>query len=128
MGLLQGKTILVVEDDTDLREVISDMLKSHGATITEAANGKIAFELIKAERFDAVLSDVRMPGGDGISLMEQINAHLPVAPKLFICSGFNDLSKEDLSRLHILAVFPKPFDEEEVVAAIAGALGTAGSK
>jgi PAS domain S-box-containing protein len=69
---LAGLQLLVVDDETDSRELLSFILKLHGAFVTEAGSAAEAFEIIQNEDFDVVISDVGMPDEDGFSLIEKI--------------------------------------------------------
>src|SRR4051812_29517195 len=63
-----SKTILIVEDETVLRESLAELLEEEGHTIKQAQNGKVAYDLILKEPVDLVLTDVRMPEMDGLTL------------------------------------------------------------
>jgi CheY-like chemotaxis protein len=60
-----GKTILVVDDAPEVREIIGDVLRILGYPYEEAANGAEAMPLIRGRRFDIVLCDIHMPGMGG---------------------------------------------------------------
>lgn len=120
---LKGKSILIADDEELIREIFVEVFSSLNAIVTEAHNGKDAFELLKANKFDALISDIRMPGGDGIKLLEQIQKELPYQPKIFLCSGFSDIDPATAETLNVVKVFPKPFVVKTVVQAVAGALG-----
>jgi DNA-binding NtrC family response regulator len=122
---LSGKTILVVDDEEMLREILAEELMGRGATVFCAENGASALSLVRQRKFDAVISDVRMPGGDGISLIKSIREELLVKPKVFLCSGFNDLSKEDARDMGVIEIFGKPFKCDLIVRSVAKALGNA---
>lgn len=118
--LIKGKKILVVDDEDLLREIISEDLRSAGALVTEAANGRIAFELIQNQIFDAVVTDVRMPGGNGIKLVKDIKSHFENdGPFVFVCSGYNDMSAEETESLSVNYIFKKPFDRETFIKKVA---------
>lgn len=119
MSLLNGITVLVVEDDEILREILVDIFKSEGAIVVEAANGKIAFECIKSQNFDVLFSDVRMPVEDGVSLIKNIRSYLNIDTKIFFCSGFHDLTDQEIKTLGVLEVFQKPFDQNKIVSRVA---------
>jgi CheY-like chemotaxis protein len=119
MNLFEGKKFLVVEDDEMLREIFSDLFTSQGAHVSEANNGVVAFSLIQANQFDVVFSDVRMPGGDGITLTKNILELTGHKPLVFICSGYNELSAEQARGLQIVKVFDKPFNSSKLVKDIA---------
>ncbi len=119
---LTGLKILVVEDDPDLRDLLANFFVLEGAIARQAQNGQIAFEMIGQEPFDFIVTDVRMPGGDGITLIKQTMASFPSPPKIFVCSGFNDLTKAQFLALGAVDVFVKPFSVESLVGTLARAM------
>lgn len=111
MGQFAGFKILVVEDDPDLREVLIDDLQFAGATVSSAENGKAALASIQSEKFDAVLSDMRMPNGDGRFLAKELfKLSQPNKPLFFLYSGYSDMTETEAKELHITELFSKPFD------------------
>ncbi len=119
---LEGKRILLVDDEDFLREVLCEIFNSHGAITRSAENGIIALDLLKSEKFDAVISDIRMPGGDGLSLAENINTQLDYQPKIFLCSGFNDIPPEKTNTLDVVEIFTKPFSVDKMIDSVSQAL------
>jgi DNA-binding response OmpR family regulator len=115
MKALAGKLILVVDDEEMLRDLLQNVFITEGAQVAVAENGSKAFELCRANRFDAVITDVRMPGGDGVSLVRDLHAHFKEPPLLFVCSGFNDLVEGVVESLGICRVFEKPFNLREMI-------------
>ncbi|UTH74666.1 response regulator [Chromobacterium sp. IIBBL 290-4] len=73
--LLEGKRILVVDDDPRNLFVITAALERHGAAISNAVNGKRALEYLARERPDLVLMDIMMPEMDGYQTIAEIRAH-----------------------------------------------------
>ena len=69
-GALAGRKILVVDDDSAVRESVGDVLRADGGVVTAVGNGREAIERIRRERFDIVLSDVVMPEMDGYELFQ----------------------------------------------------------
>lgn len=66
--------VLVVDDDEDLRNAIaSDFSRKRVQTLT-AENGNVALSIVKAKKVDVILSDVRMPGGNGVELLKSVKA------------------------------------------------------
>jgi len=65
--MLQGKTILVVDDDADLREIVARRLERVGVKVLEAVDGDEAIRMTRAEQPDLVLMDIMMPGTDGVT-------------------------------------------------------------
>ena len=75
-----SKTILIVEDETVLRESLAELLEEEGHTVKQAENGKVAYDLILKEPVDLVLTDVRMPEMDGLTLLGHLRQILPQTP------------------------------------------------
>lgn len=123
MKILEGLNFLVVEDDEMLRQVLREIFEQNGAHVTEAKNGVLAFSLVQTIRFDVVLSDVRMPGGDGLTLAKRISELVGDKPAVFICSGFSDLTAASAQQLNILKVFEKPFEQKAMIDEISRRLG-----
>lgn len=69
--------ILVIDDELDFLELISDRLKKRGFTVATAPNGTLGLEQVQAGEFDAVVLDVKMPGIDGIEVLRRIKEIRP---------------------------------------------------
>lgn len=83
---LDGLRVLVVDDEADAREFIAAVLESYGVSVRAVASAAAALEELERFHPDMLLSDIRMPGGDGYSLIRQIRAlealqggHIPAA-------------------------------------------------
>ena len=68
---MDKKSILVVDDDLQTRKIIEEVVQALGYPCEEALDGFEALELIRKERFDIVLCDIRMPGMDGLQVMAE---------------------------------------------------------
>ena len=66
------KRILIVEDNIALSHIQKDWLEREGYSVATAMNEPFAHKLLRKEQFDLILSDVRLPQGDGIHLLEWI--------------------------------------------------------
>lgn len=118
MSRLKNFKILIVDDDEDIRDVIRTKLELLEATCDEAEDGLIAFEKIKNNNYDCVVSDVRMPNASGIDLAKMIQDYEGKTPKLIIMSAFTDLNVESAKNLGALGLFMKPNDLDDLVALI----------
>ncbi len=116
MNILEKKKILVVDDEPMLREILRDVLDYEGVVVREAENGRAALELYRNEGFDAVVSDIRMPGGDGLELLGSLRKLDCVTPIVMLITGFSDLSHDAAYNLGADAVLSKPFDVNELLA------------
>ena len=77
---MAGERILVVDDEKSMCQFLSIMLRKEGYQITAVSTGKKAIEAIKNNKFDVVLSDIRMSGMDGIEVLREIKKHDPTIP------------------------------------------------
>ncbi|MEQ1723815.1 MAG: response regulator [Pseudobdellovibrio sp.] len=115
MKKLIGLSILVAEDEAELRDVIVDQLLYNGATVEGVSNGAEAWDSIQNKKFDIVLSDSRMPGVNGIELIKKIHQMNSTKPIVFLCTGFSDLTLSEVKKIGVAEVFSKPFDLNKMV-------------
>jgi CheY-like chemotaxis protein len=116
---LSEARVLLVDDEPILLEIISNWLLSVGwGTVFTAANGKAALALLEMERIDLLLTDVRMPVMDGVTLVRRLGAMRHVVPSIIFVSGFGDVDRREMYGLGVEAFIGKPFDRMELVAAL----------
>lgn len=108
------KRLLVVDDEPELLEVMIFGLESMGYDCFAADSAKAALELLRKETVDLVISDMRMPGGDGVELLEQMQKNLSQVPKLIFLSGYTDYSEKDLLSKGAQALVKKPISMEDL--------------
>lgn len=103
-------SILIVEDDVVLREVIEMSLLRLGYEVFTANHGVEAFELLqKSGPVDLVLTDIRMPGGNGMDLLKRIQTELPEPPKVILMTGFTDVIFTKAIEAGAHSILTKPF-------------------
>jgi len=127
---LAGLRVLVVEDESDAREVISTMLQHTGALVRVAANADAALAVLDSEQFDVLVSDIGMPIQDGYALMRRVRQRAPAAGGRIPAVALTAYARAE-DRLRALAAgfqihVAKPVQPEElvtVVASVAGRLG-----
>jgi CheY-like chemotaxis protein len=110
--------VLVVDDDEDLRELVALDFANRGYDVRTAASGDEAYGVVKQAPVDLVLSDVRMPSGDGIDLLKRIVALEAPRPAVILMTGFADLNKEQAYALGADALVAKPFDRSALFATV----------
>ena len=109
-----GKSILVVDDDSQIREVFSRMLEILGHRYQCAEDGLAAYDVLKNTPFDMVLCDIRMPEMDGLELMKQIQRMDMDVPFIMV-TGFGDEFTYDLVvKSGARDFIKKPFTIEEL--------------
>ena len=117
--VLCSKKLFCVYDETDILELFRDELQECGHCVLEATNVSDALKLFGENQVDCVISDIRMPGEDGIELAKKIKAQKKDIP-VFLVTGFSDYTSEELGQVGVDAVIFKPFDLEEVISMIRG--------
>lgn len=105
----------MLEDEDFLRELLEEIFQLEGAQVTEAQNVNDAIELLKKSDYDIIFSDVRMPGGDGVTLMATIQKQVPNPPRCFLCSGYSDVNEEQLKKIGVEKLFAKPFNTDDLI-------------
>ena len=121
------ETVLVVEDDPDLRILAAALLNSLGYQVMDAESGAAALELLKQGRhFDLLLTDVILPGGmSGLELVEEIQREKPGTKVLFM-SGYTEMAMANGVRLDETEAFlQKPFRKQDLAAKVREILDTA---
>jgi two-component system, cell cycle response regulator CpdR len=111
--------ILLAEDDRSMRDFLSLALTKAGHDVTAAADGLEALKCLKAgTHFDLLLSDIVMPGMDGIELSRMATNEYPTLKVMFI-TGFAAVAMgESTSRQNETNVLTKPFHLKELVGQI----------
>ena len=116
--IVTGKKLLIVEDEEDLRAPLATEFEGMGCIVYQASNGRDGFEIVKKVHPDAVISDIRMPGGDGVELLQRIKHLNYGVPVVMLITGFSDLSREEAYHLGADAILSKPFDLDAIDAAV----------
>jgi two-component system KDP operon response regulator KdpE len=118
---MSSATILVVDDDSQIRRVMRNALSSHGYTIIEARNGEEALKKVRTERLDLIILDLNMPDMDGIEVCREIRvvSNLPI-----VMLTVRSAEKDKVRALDAGAddYVVKPFGIDELLARIRAAL------
>ena len=113
--ILNGKLILVVDDEADLRDIVASELEFMGAKVQQAANVESAIDFLKQSKVDLVVSDIRMPGASGIDLLKHVKSSNVDAPPMILITGFADITPQTAFSSGAEAILSKPFKLEELV-------------
>jgi two-component system nitrogen regulation response regulator GlnG len=118
-------TVWVVDDDRSIRWVLEKALNQADIATESFQSGEALLERLASSRPDAIVSDIRMPGIDGLELMSRISESYPNLP-IIITTAHSDLdSAVESYQRGAFEYLPKPFDIEEVVAVTRRALAHA---
>jgi CheY-like chemotaxis protein len=114
----KNSRILIADDEPDMREIFSAWFRNLGCIVTEAADGKEALDAIARERFDVIVTDVRMPRVDGVQLVRQLHLCGHYTPVVIFVSGYVDLPLPDALDLGVEAVMSKPCEKKDLIDAV----------
>jgi PAS domain S-box-containing protein len=121
MGELEGKeTVLIVEDEEPLRDMLSTVLTSYGYSVFSATDGHEGLSVFRenASNIDIVVTDVGLPRLDGVSMIKGMRSSNPDL-RVIACSGYigRDLSKS-LSNITVDKIIPKPYTAGQILESI----------
>ncbi|NDY43163.1 sigma-54-dependent Fis family transcriptional regulator [Dissulfurirhabdus thermomarina] len=114
--------ILIVDDDRSLREFLEILFAKEGYEVLCAASGEAALDLLGRRRVNVVLSDVRMPGMDGVDLLRRIKARTPDVPVILITAFASMDSAVAAMKEGAFDYLTKPFRIDEIREVVAQAL------
>jgi CheY-like chemotaxis protein len=122
--------ILVVDDNDQIREMLRLLLEQAGHEVLEAANGKLAMNLLKKEQADLIITDIIMPEMEGIDLIMAIRSIHPRAKIIAISGGGRIDPRVCLNMADKLGadrILQKPFSRSSILAMAAELFTDAGS-
>ncbi|MFH1458134.1 MAG: response regulator [Candidatus Omnitrophota bacterium] len=128
----QAKTVLLIDDDTIVLRSLSKFLEHHGYNLEVAESGEEALENIKKRNFDLIITDIRMPGLNGIETIKRIREFnhknkRPVAGEVIITGYADPEAERQAERLGITDFIYKPFATKQFLEAIESKLKEAGA-
>ncbi len=104
------KKVLVVEDEVELRTVLADLLDYMGLEVTEVENGLIAIEKLKVNKYDVIISDLRMPKCTGLEVL-QWTRDQKISTPFIIQTGHGEPNLSgNTAHLNVFAILDKPWD------------------
>jgi CheY-like chemotaxis protein len=121
----KAATILIIEDYSDTRELLSAMLRGKGYKVIEAEDGLEGLLKATAMYPDLIIMDLSLPEMDGVEAARRIHrqaklSHIPI----FVVSAYlTEEVKQDVSAAGCVEVFPKPFDADSLMRKISDRLG-----
>ena len=128
--------ILVIDDEQYIRTALREVLEREGFEVSAAGDGKKGLELLEAEGADLVITDIIMPGIDGVATLERIKASHPDIPVIVISGGGNIAPHEyepgaiatsaylaSAAKAGASCTLTKPFNRQELVSAVSNLLG-----
>ena len=103
-----SRNYLLIDDNRDFLENVAEILRDTGASVHLAEDGPTGLELVRTRRFDAVVTDMRMPGMNGAELLNELRELDPGVPVILLSAFSHDSQLQDARRKGLLAVLSKP--------------------
>jgi len=119
------KTVLLIDDDESLRRVVEYNLHEEGYRVLTAVDGTSGLQAFRADAVDLVLTDVRMPEMDGLELLARVKAMQPDLPVIMLTAHGTIDSAVEAMKLGAFDYLTKPFNREQLKAAVRKALEVA---
>jgi excisionase family DNA binding protein len=119
----QSKRVLVVDDEPSIRELLSRTLALAEYEVDAVPDGETAASRLRTERYDLLMTDLRMPGMDGLSLIRAARRFHPSLPIVIITGFSSEASAIEAVNLGVTGYLTKPFRVPKVLAVAAKALG-----
>ncbi len=120
-GQFDGKSILVVDDDTDILTAIEMVMKDSGATVLTATDGNTAVKLAEEQNPDLLILDAMLPQRSGFLVLEKLKAKKPKGSKphvIMITANTGKRHQAWATSLGAAAYINKPFAMEKLMAAV----------
>ena len=120
-----GGQVVVLDDDAESCRALSELLTAEGFSAHSFASSEMAWSAIESRqvRPDAVVSDIRMPGLDGVTLLRRLRARFPGIPVILVSAFPDDGIWSEALRLGALDVVPKPIRAGLLVGLLQDAVG-----
>ena len=111
--------VLVVDDDASILGVVSEVLEDDGYVVSTAATGEEAIELLKSKEFSLVMSDIRLPGINGVQVLEQVKEKSPRTNVIMITSHGSLDTSIDAIKHGAYDYLLKPFEDLSLISSAA---------
>ncbi|GEM_PF-1966747 len=113
-SLARTPKVLVVEDNEVMCEVLASSIENLGMSVRKVTDAESVLPILESERFDCVISDIRMPNKDGVELLSEIRKAHPIWPFVILVSGHHDYDVDELLNYGAVAYVKKPFKIDEI--------------
>ena len=118
MTMDQGRRVLVIDDEADVRRMLVAALRQRALVIDEASGGREAIELLREHRYSIVLLDLMMPNVDGFAVLDAIGSAAN-PPIVLVVTGADRSLLDRIDSRYIHGIVKKPFDPLEIAEIVA---------
>ena len=113
-----GRSVLLIDDQADLVQVVETILAGRGWTVDTALNGRDGIALAEASRYSVVLTDLGMPDISGWEVAQRLAELQPQTPVVLMTGWAADIDESQLAEHKIQALLPKPFRTDSLLALV----------
>lgn len=122
-NIFNGLIILLVDDNKDILELVTDILESYGIEVLTASSAWAAFEIIQQSKVDLLISDIAMPEEDGYSLIQKVRLLTPIQikeiPAIAFTGDANEQTHEKALKFGFQICLNKPCSGRRLITEIA---------
>ncbi len=122
-GATRRPRVLVVDDEAAIRDLMAKTLALAEYDVEEAPDGRAALGLIRISAFDLLITDLKMPGMDGLALIRDARRLAPTLPVIIITAYSTEASAIEAANLGVAGYLTKPFRIAKILGTVAKALG-----
>ena len=114
------RTVLTVDDSRTMREMVAFTLRGAGYTVLEAGDGREALRVLGGKTVDAIITDLNMPGMDGLTLIRELRAQpaYKSVPILMLTTEADAQKKQDGKAAGATGWIVKPFSPDKLIAVV----------
>ncbi len=109
------KKILIVDDEEGIREILAFAFEMEGYPVSTAADGSEAFEKVFADVIDVVITDIRMPKKDGLTLLKEIRQKHQKLPFVIVMTAYSEFSEQEITDMGAVGLLQKPIDLNKLI-------------
>ncbi len=124
---MSSHEILIVEDDKDFADSVTEVLELDEHQVTVLASGEEAVANYDEKAFDLVLLDIKLPGMSGLECLRAIRTINPIAKVMIITGAYTDQNRQEAKDGGALHVLQKPFDPLRLLELIKHIFSTSGN-
>ena len=113
---VEAPRVLLVDDDPDLLRLLAIRLKANGFDVTSVGDAEAAQASVAAVRPDVVVTDLRMPGADGMALFDELHRRHPSMPVILLTAHGSIPDAVEAMQRGVFGYLTKPYDAPELIA------------
>ncbi|OFZ30651.1 MAG: hypothetical protein A2622_13350 [Bdellovibrionales bacterium RIFCSPHIGHO2_01_FULL_40_29] len=110
----KSHSLLLVDDESDLVEILAARFELEGYTVFMANDGEAALKILETSKIDLVVTDVQMPKVSGVDLLDAIRAKDEDYPIVFFITGYSAIAPDKAFDKGVQAIFSKPFEFKDL--------------